>query len=679
MFSRIALFFFSMVAFAQPPMDLKGIDVLVLSLDRDLLAQNQILVADDALLEIAYFAGPQGALLHEEFGERLWWIGDHPLVVLGGSGLPLPSAVLERTSAWAQVRYADALIWEGELLPRKQRLRLTQDSHQVARQIAKGGGLRYVASYLAEVANYMAGNSAAVNIDADVYKLNTEHIIDTRGINLKTLSTSGGWGTVAGNYLRFQADRSAFRVGGLDEPVRWFLTNMGAYSASFGFNNIAKGAYSVSMGLASEAYGESSVATGANTRVDGNYGFAGGESATADGEHAFSYGSSTDASGNQSVAMGTGTTASGFGSVALGSNTTASTTTSFAAGSASHASGVSSTALGFNADALGTSSIAVGNFTNANGDYSAAFGNSNNACYAATAIGRYNLDSGSAASWLSNDPLFTVGNGSTGLARHNAFEIAKNGFMQVRRDVDAAGTNPTHYVASIVNEEPTQGGDVLALSVQPINPDASSNFITFFGGGGAVGAIDGTGAGGVSYKSGSADLAEWFPNRVGESHVAAEVVTLRAGEVSKDMTAAGQAFVISTAPFLVGNDRPDAENGARSLVALMGQVPVKVVGTVQAGELLVPSGQNDGKARVLRADDGALPIVGVALTSADSGQALALVGSQPAMHPGLARLMEENQRLHAQLTRLKQDVNRVLASLHEESGSQSEITRERAQ
>jgi len=682
MFSRTLVVLWSLLAFAGSPQDIKGIDVLVLSLDPDQLAQNQIRTKEDLWLEVTYQAGENGKAIHEELGERLWWIGEHPLLVLGGSGLPLPDTLLDRASVWVEVRLAGALLWKGEIFPRKDKLHLTQDRDQVAKQLAKGGNLRFVASYLAEVANYMAGNSATVSIDSDAYKLNSENIIDGRGINIKTLSSGGAWPTPAGDYMRFTAERAAFRAGGVDEPHRWFISNLGAYSTALGFNNIANAAYSVSMGNTTETYGEASVAMGADTRVDGNFAFAGGEASTAAGDNAFSYGDSTDADGNRSVAMGNATTAQGNNAVAMGSSTVALGPASFAAGSSNRAEGISSFAMGFNSKAMGDSSIAVGNFNDATGDYSVAFGNSNDASYAATAIGRYNVDSGSASSWVSADPLLTVGNGTTGLARHNAFEIAKNGFMQVRRDVDAAGTNPTHYVASIVNEETTQGGDVLALSVQPADPDASSNFITFFGGGTAVGAIDGNGSGGVSYKSGSADLAEWFPSAPDETIQPAEVVSFKQGKVTKNTQTAAQAFVVSTAPFLVGNDSAEDANTDRSLVALVGQVPVNVTGQVRAGDVLVPSGENDGKARVLRQSDGLLPIVGIALTSTDhdSSQVTALVGAQPAFHPAMARLIRENQQLSTELTSLKQDMHTVLAYIRDQEDRNTITqTKERAE
>lgn len=662
MFPRMLLIFSSLLAFAGSGKDIKGIDVLVLSLNSDSLAHAQIQTKDQVWLEVVYRAGKNAAILHEEWGERLWWIADQPLVVLGGSGLQLPPSLLERAAVWVEVHHGGTLVWEGELFPRKDALRLTQDSDQVAQQLSKGGNLRFTASYLSEVANFMAANSAAVEVDADSYELNSARIIDNRGINIDGTNATGGWGTVAGNFFRFSGQQGATRGGGLDEPSRWFALNLGAYSTAFGFNNIARGAYSVSMGLSTETYGQHSVAFGSGTRVDGNFSFAGGEDSEADGDHAFSYGNSTFADGNNSVAMGSAARAIGSNSISLGSSTTAHSSASFAAGSATNARGITSVAMGFNTDAFGAQSFAMGNFSNANGDYSVAFGNSTNASYGATSIGRYNLDQGSSSSWVSTDPLFTIGNGTTGLARRNAFEIAKDGFMQVRRDVDAAGTNPTHYVASIVNEEPTQGGDVLALSVQPANPDASSNFITFFGNGTAVGAIDGNGSGGVAYKSGSADLAEWFPNASGETPISAEVVTFQSGQVSRNTSASLQAFVVSTSPFLVGNDRGEEQRSSRSLVALVGQVPVKVVGKVQAGDVLVPSGKNDGRARVLRESDGLLPIIGTALTSTeeDPETVTVLVGVQPAIHPSFARLVQENLRLQNEVASIKKNMETVL-------------------
>ncbi len=104
-------------------------------------------------------------------------------------------------------------------------------------------------------------------------------------------------------------------------------------------------------------------------------------------------------------------------SVAFGENTIASEESAMAAGSNSEASGISAMALGHYVTASGTSSNALGFSTIAHS-------------YVSTAVGRYNLDGpgiSNSVSWVDEDPIFMVGNGSSNAARHNALTILKDG------------------------------------------------------------------------------------------------------------------------------------------------------------------------------------------------------------------------------------------------------------
>lgn len=61
--------------------------------------------------------------------------------------------------------------------------------------------------------------------------------------------------------------------------------------------------------------------------------------------------------------------------------------------------------------------------------------------------------------------------------------------------------------------------------MNPHRSSAADNFITFYAGGGpasdAVGAIEGNGAGGIGYASGSADFAEWIPRQKADEKIEA--------------------------------------------------------------------------------------------------------------------------------------------------------------
>lgn len=120
--------------------------------------------------------------------------------------------------------------------------------------------------------------------------------------------------------------------------------------------------------------------------------------------------------GNYSFACGRNNTAAGTYSTATGFNTVA--------------SGIYSTATGATTEATGSASTAMGNQTNATGSYSTSMGFLTNARpYASLVIGRYNdsVSTSSLTTWVSTDPVFMIGNGSSTINPNNAFVVYKNG------------------------------------------------------------------------------------------------------------------------------------------------------------------------------------------------------------------------------------------------------------
>jgi hypothetical protein len=123
------------------------------------------------------------------------------------------------------------------------------------------------------------------------------------------------------------------------------------------------------------------------------------------GTRATAEGISTEATGKYSHSEGDGTTASGYASHSEGNHTTAS-------GAFSHAEGDCTTASGQSSHAGGNETIAAYNYQ--------------------TAIGRYNDNK--------SDTLFEVGNGSTESNKSNAFEVYKNGDVNVNGDIKKNGS-----------------------------------------------------------------------------------------------------------------------------------------------------------------------------------------------------------------------------------------------
>ncbi len=162
---------------------------------------------------------------------------------------------------------------------------------------------------------------------------------------------------------------------------------IGNNSQAFGYRPIARSDYSTAIGNNALASGNVSFALGSGSKALGNYSFALGS--TGLNEDGTASGNATTASGNYSFAFGQGSNSSGYGSFTYGMNT--------------NASADYSTAIGLGAAANGRGSISLGYYTTTQ-------------AYKSTVLGTYNKATGSedAANWVASDPLFVVGNGTSG-------------------------------------------------------------------------------------------------------------------------------------------------------------------------------------------------------------------------------------------------------------------------
>ncbi|MEZ6014136.1 MAG: VCBS repeat-containing protein [Planctomycetota bacterium] len=108
-----------------------------------------------------------------------------------------------------------------------------------------------------------------------------------------------------------------------------------------------------------------------------------------------------------------------------------------------------------------------------------------------------------------------------------------------------------------------------------------------------------------AFLGGGADYAEWLELAVPSEVVApGEVVGVRAGRISRSLAGAERFMVVTTRPAVIGN-HPDAALDARegfAAIAFLGRTPVKVRGVCRVGDLLVPSGLDDGVAVAIAPD-----------------------------------------------------------------------------
>ena len=237
----------------------------------------------------------------------------------------------------------------------------------------------------------------------------------------------------------------------------------------------------------------------------------------------------------------------------------------------------------------------------------------------------------------------TANGGRIGVNLGNDAPVAE---LHVRGNHSDSANNITAHVALIEN---TAGGnaDVLALKVNIGTAQSDNNFITFFAGNTACGAIEGNGAGGVTLNTSGADFAERLPRAGAEPIGPGMIVGLHGGKVALDTEVADSLHVTTDRAAVLGNVGmlPIAlcEN-----VALLGQVPVKIRGPVRAGERIVPSGGNDGIGRAAGPDDGPQRAIGRAWTDWQGdglGEVIVAVGlaDAPAARD-LAGLVEHQQR-----------------------------------
>jgi hypothetical protein len=173
---------------------------------------------------------------------------------------------------------------------------------------------------------------------------------------------------------------------------------------------------------------------------------------------------------------------------------------------------------------------------------------------------------------------------------------------------------------------------------------------------------------GVTYQSGAGDYAEFMPkNDMTETFTPGNIVAVKGGSITKNTDGATQLMVISRQPIVLGNTPPVGNDAEYEKVAFMGQVPVVVMGRVNRGDYILPSGGNNGLGIAI-APNKMTPsdykkIVGVAWSASNNesvNQINVAVGINTlAAGTELERQAEEIRSLKAQVN----ETNGILAKL----------------
>lgn len=109
---------------------------------------------------------------------------------------------------------------------------------------------------------------------------------------------------------------------------------------------------------------------------------------------------------------------------------------------------------------------------------------------------------------------------------------------------------------------------------------------------------------GVAFKSGGADYAEWIEKEdYRRDFSSGEIVGIRGGKVSRITEQADHILVISTSPIVLGNEPQRGLEANFEKVAFMGQVPVRIQGSVQKGDFILPTGDHNGLGYAVSPED----------------------------------------------------------------------------
>ena len=167
---------------------------------------------------------------------------------------------------------------------------------------------------------------------------------------------------------------------------------------------------------------------------------------------------------------------------------------------------------------------------------------------------------------------------------------------------------------------------------------------------------------GTAFESGGADYAEWLKKYdPKETLTYGEVVGVRAGEISTSFLDAERFMVISHNPIVTGAMPLQHEEHLYKRVAFIGQVPVKVLGTVEKGDYILPSGNGDGMAIAVAPDQMRVNdyqrIVGVAWEAYQGQEPFSLINTAVGINAN--DLSQELARMQTTMNRMQEALAEV--------------------
>ncbi len=196
-----------------------------------------------------------------------------------------------------------------------------------------------------------------------------------------------------------------------------------------GLNNLVTANRGIAIGISDTVTAPNGVALGNFNIVSGFGGFAVGTSNKVQAPGSISIGQSNTLTGNNSVAIGLENTAGGFGT--------------FAAGRGNQTSGNHSSVFGFSNTVTNDQAFAMGLFNNVGGKNAVAMGQSNFAPSAGElTIGNFatTYTANDADNINTGDRVFTIGVGTSTVARKDAMVVFKSGNISIPGNLAVIGT-----------------------------------------------------------------------------------------------------------------------------------------------------------------------------------------------------------------------------------------------
>jgi hypothetical protein len=258
-------------------------------------------------------------------------------------------------------------------------------------------------------------------------------------------------------------------------------------------------------------------------------------------------------------------------------------------------------------------------------------------------------------------------------------------------ELGITGTDHDGYIVEMYNFGAgyRSQADVLKLTVQIDSslggnpgPLQTNNFIAFkvirdpFGNVLDAGAIQGNNNGGVELLTSGSDYAEYMPRLdKTEKFQSGDIVGVQNGYLTKKTGSLYRSMVISTGPAVLGNYPGEKELDKHEKVAFIGQAPVRVKGAVNAGDFIIPSGQNDGTG-IAVSPEAISPeqfdvVVGQAWESSKETEVKLIRTAVGLVHrdPTVGRLIATNHQQAKRLAVLEAKLNAIEARLTRQNPS----------